>query len=288
MEATREKMGCGEGVGDSVSVSADVESEGKGSAAAMSGFVEVSDVAVSDGVAAASSAVVTTNTLQQDTLPMMPPPEHAPYFSAHGLELRTLVGFAYRGVDLEVARGQVAAVRGRNGSGKTALLLTLAGRMKSTGGTLTVDGFQLPRQRRKVERRVGLGLFAGLNDLQDSLTTAYAVGAEFELYGRNPRREHVTDYLRSWQLEDVANVRVKDLTAEKLAELGIALAFAGEPDAIVVDDIEDQLTMSQSKGLMELLLRAARERNAAIVVGVIERDLAAMAATCVYLEKEGE
>ncbi len=221
-------------------------------------------------------------------LPVMPKPSTQPYMQARGLELKTLSGYAYRGVDLEVGRGQVAALRGRNGSGKTALLLTLAGRMKSTGGTLKVGGFELPRQRRRVERNVGLALFSGLNELQESLTVAYAIGSEFELYGRSPRREHVVPYLREWGLEDVANVRVKDLTAEKLTEVGVALAFAGKPDAIVVDDIEDQLTMSQSSGLMELLLRAARERNVAIVVGVIERDLAAMADTCVYLAKEGE
>ena len=214
--------------------------------------------------------------------------EGAPYISAQGLELKTYAGFAYRDVNVDVHKGEVVAVRGRNGSGKTALLLTLAGRMKQTGGTLTVGGFQLPKERAKAERRVGLGLFKGLNDLQESLTAAYAAGAEFELYGRKPHRDAVIDYLRFWGLGDVVNVRVKDLTSEKLAQLGIALAFAGEPDAVAVDDVEDQLTMSQSEGLMELLMDAARTQGAAVVVGVVERDLASMADACVYLSKEGE
>ena len=188
----------------------------------------------------------------------------APYISARGLGLKTYAGYAYREVDVDVHKGELVAVRGRNGSGKTALLLTLAGRMKQTG------------------------LFSGLNDLQDSLTAAYALGAEFELYGRKPRREAVTDYLRQWQLGDVANVRVKDLTSQKLAQLGIALAFVGEPDAVVVDDVESQLTMSQSEALVDLLLDAARTRNVAVVVGVVERDLAAMADATVYLSKDGE
>ncbi len=95
-------------------------------------------------------------------------------------------------------------------------------------------------------------------------------------------------YLREWGLDDAANVRVKDLTSQKLATLGIALAFAGEPDAVVVDDVEDQLTMAQSASLVKLLREAARLRGAAVVVGVVERDLAAMADACVYLAKEGE
>lgn len=211
-----------------------------------------------------------------------------PYISAHGLGLKTFAGCVFRDVDVDVHKGELVAVRGRNGSGKTALLLTLAGRMKQTSGTLTIGGFELPRQRSKVERHVGLSLFRGLNDLQDSLTAANALGAEFELFGRKPHREAVASYLAQWRLADVANVRVKDLTSEKLTQLGIALAFVGEPDAVMVDDVEDQLTMSQSEGLMALLLDAAHTRNAAIVVGVVERDLASMADATVYLTKEGE
>lgn len=214
--------------------------------------------------------------------------EQEPYIAARGLELKTLAGYAYRGVDIDVSRGELVAVRGRNGSGKTALLLTLAGRMKPTGGSLTVGGYELPRQRAKAEKNVGLGIFAGLNDLQDSLTAAYALGAEFELFGCSPKREQVRAYMRDWGLEDVADVRIKDLTAEKLAQLGIALAFVSEPEAVVIDDVEDQLTMSQSEGLMDLLHRTARERNAAIVVGVVERGLAAMADSKIYLAKGDE
>ncbi|MBC2889086.1 ATP-binding cassette domain-containing protein [Gordonibacter massiliensis (ex Traore et al. 2017)] len=211
-----------------------------------------------------------------------------PYISARGLGLKTFAGYAYHDVDVDVHKGELVAVRGRNGSGKTALLLTLAGRMKQSEGTLTVGGFELPRQRSKVARHVGLSLFKGVNDLQDSLTAASAAGAELELYGRKARHDAVLDYLRAWGLADVATIRVKDLTSEKLTQLGIALAFAGEPDAVVVDDVEDQLTMMQSEGLVNLLLDAARTRGVAIVMGVVERDLAAMADACVYLSKEGE
>ena len=56
----------------------------------------------------------------------------APYISARGLGLKTYAGYAYREVDVDVHKGELVAVRGRNGSGKTALLLTLAGRMKQT------------------------------------------------------------------------------------------------------------------------------------------------------------
>lgn len=111
----------------------------------------------------------------------------APYLSARDLELETYAGFVYRNVDLDVFKGRVTAVRGRNGSGKSALLLTLAGRMKPTGGMLSVGGLELPRERAKAERHVGLGLFKDLNDLPENLSARSAAKAEFDLHGLSAR-----------------------------------------------------------------------------------------------------
>lgn len=133
----------------------------------------------------------------------------------------------------------------------------------------------------------GTARYGGLaGEIYIGLNTA--AKAEFDLYGLSARDGAVEEHLCWWGLGDVARVRVRDLTAEKLARLGIALAFVGDPDAAVVDDVEDQLTLSQSRGLMELLARAARERHAAVAVAVVERDLARMADSCAYLAKEGE
>ncbi|MEG0070386.1 MAG: ATP-binding cassette domain-containing protein [Raoultibacter sp.] len=209
------------------------------------------------------------------------------FLEAHGLGLKTLMGYAYRDIDLLLGPGQILAVRGHNGSGKTALLLTLAGRMSYTEGTLRVGEFQLPRQRGKVQKTVGLGLFEQLNGLQESLKVSYAVGAEFELYGRRPGKGAVLDYLKQWHLFDIAQMLVKDLTAEKRVQLGVALACVGNPQMIVIDDIEDQLTKTQSEEIMATLVDLAHTRKMAIAVGCIERDLATMADGVCYLEKEG-
>ncbi len=207
---------------------------------------------------------------------------------ARGLELKTLMGCPYSGIDLDIEQGKVYAVRGHNGSGKTSLLLTLAGRMAFTKGSLNVLGYDLPKGRRHVQRQIGLGLFEGLNDLQDSLTVSYVVASEFELYGRKVSKEAIKSYLVECDLTDFADTRVNDLTTERRIMLGVALAWVGHPKMIVVDDIEDQLTKDQSQVLMDELLNLAHARNVSIVVGVVERDLAEQADGALYLEKEGE
>lgn len=202
---------------------------------------------------------------------------------AHGLELKTILGCPYSGIDLSIKQGDVFAIRGRNGAGKTALLLTLAGRMKFTGGSLTVLGHELPREANDVQHRVGLALFDGLNDLPETQLVRYAVSAEFELYERTLSKQDVADYLDEWKLSGIGDKRIRELTRDELVHLGGALAWAGHPDIIVVDDIESQLTKDQSTAIMNDFLSLARKRNVTILVGVLERDLAAMADNALYL-----
>ncbi|MBQ9068169.1 MAG: ATP-binding cassette domain-containing protein [Eggerthellaceae bacterium] len=204
---------------------------------------------------------------------------------ANGLTLKNLIGTPYSDVSLEIEQGQVFAIRGRNGSGKTALLLTLVGRMLFTKGTLEILGWSMPLHAGRVRRRVGLAFFEGLNDLSENQTVRNAVAAEFELWGRKAKRKDVAAYLKEWGLEQIADKRITDLNREQFVALGVQLAWVGHPDIIAVDDIESNLTKDQSTALMERLHRMARTRNVTILVGVLERDLAAMADEALYLEE---
>lgn len=210
-----------------------------------------------------------------------------PIISARVLELKNLIGNPYSGVDLDVRQGEVVAIRGRNGSGKSALLLTLAGRMRFTKGSLEVLGYKLPQRINAVQRRTGMAHFEGLNDVDESQRIDSLIAAEFDLYNRRPSKDEVIAYLEEWNLADVARMRVADITEERLVMLYVALAWVGHPHIIVVDDIESQLTKTQSTQIMQKLIDLAHDRNVTVLVGVLERDLAAMADNALYMEKKG-
>lgn len=104
-----------------------------------------------------------------------PSPEPARGGAALAIDARGL-GLTHRGrpvfagLDLRVPAGALLVIRGAAGSGKTALLLTLAGRMRFQHGTLHIAGHRLPAQARAVRHRVALGTVTGVNDLDDALT----------------------------------------------------------------------------------------------------------------------
>ncbi|RBP62532.1 ABC transporter family protein [Brevibacterium sanguinis] len=81
-------------------------------------------------------------------------------------------GDVFADVDLDIPAGSVAIVRGPAGSGKTSLLLSLAGRMKVTRGTGRIGEYDIRRQSRAVRSQVAVGHVAGLTDLEKDFTVA--------------------------------------------------------------------------------------------------------------------
>lgn len=190
------------------------------------------------------------------------------------LGLRTAQGCPYAGMNMTVRKGELTVLRGRDGSGKTALLLTLSGRMAHNLGTLSILGEPMPKRARRVQRRIGLGLIAGVNDLPSNLAVEKIVAAELKGRSLSSKRDDVEAYLRGWGLDGIARMNVGDLPRERLVLLGIALGMVGSPEALAVDDIETGLTARQSERLMGRLSDIAHERETAVIVACADRALA--------------
>lgn len=90
--------------------------------------------------------------------------------SVRGWTMTGKQGDVFSGVDLDVAPGSVAVIRGSGGSGKTSLLLSLAGRMKVSAGEGQVDDLDIRTQSATVRSRVSVGHVAGLTDLEKDFT----------------------------------------------------------------------------------------------------------------------
>src|SRR5690625_3659843 len=81
-------------------------------------------------------------------------------------------GDVFADVDLGVPHGAVAIIRGPAGSGKTSLLLSIAGRMRVSAGEGHVGDLDIRKQARAVRETVSVGHVAGLTDLEDDFTVA--------------------------------------------------------------------------------------------------------------------
>lgn len=210
-----------------------------------------------------------------------------PYIVANDLGLRYPLGHPYMNVNMVVPRNSLLVLRGDHSTGKTPLLLTLAGRMRFNRGTLTVGNYVLPKDHNRLMKVSGMGLFENLNDLEENLKTRTHVRCELEVCGRPHRKQAVQDYLEMWGLGHVTDMITDDLTAKEKVWLGVALGMAKNPEFLVVDDVESNLTNEESLELMNLLADIAHKREIVVAVGVVDPSIVGPADYVYEMESEG-
>jgi ABC-2 type transport system ATP-binding protein len=138
---------------------------------------------------------------------------------------------AVRGIDLEVARGEIFAFLGPNGAGKTTTVEVLEGYRSRTAGTVEVLGEDPGRVDRGWRERIGIVL-------QDSnMHPELSVRESLELfagYYRRPR--HVEDTIALVGLAEKGDERVARLSGGQRRRLDVALALIGDPELLFLDE----------------------------------------------------
>lgn len=148
-------------------------------------------------------------------------------------------GLVFSDVDLRIEPASLTAVTGPGGSGRTAMLLVLSGRMRMLAGWLEVDGLRLPRKARKVRRIVHPARLCPGCELEEWHTIREAI-TERKLVG--PATDKTIDSALSLVGLDIdPRELVGELPDDERLLLSLALTVAGAPGAIVVDDVEKGL-----------------------------------------------
>ncbi|MEV8631203.1 ATP-binding cassette domain-containing protein [Streptosporangium sp. NPDC051023] len=210
---------------------------------------------------------------------------HGVAVRADGLSLSGGHGWVYRDVSAGAGPGSLTAVAGQAGSGRTSLLLTLAGRMKPTGGTLTVGGHRTPRTIRRV---AALGLVDGVNDLEGALSVGEHLRerARGPLWsGRQTARAGTALTLAGLGRSPGDRTLIRDLDREERVRLGIALALLDEPGLLALDNVDAGLgaerrdalwaTLSDLAGLGLTVIAACTESGGPTTLRLPSRRLAA-------------
>jgi ABC-2 type transport system ATP-binding protein len=135
------------------------------------------------------------------------------------------------GVDFEVRYGEVFCLLGPNGAGKTTTLEILEGFRRPTAGTVRVLGLDPAAQAARLRERAGMVL-------QECGFPRQARVAElidlWRTYYPNPRP--LGDLLAVVELTEARNTQVRKLSAGQRRRLDFALALAGDPDLVFLDE----------------------------------------------------
>ncbi len=153
------------------------------------------------------------------------------------------LGAVFQAVDLEAAPGELVAVTGPGRSGRTSLLLAIAGRFPLVAGELLVGGHRLPKEAAAVRRLVAVARALPAVDLDERLRV-HELATERGLLGRRKRAvsdDAVTAALGLVGIDPPRHALVGELHPAERTLLACALAIAEHPAAVVVDDVDDGL-----------------------------------------------
>jgi len=196
-----------------------------------------------------------------------------------------------RGLDLDASRGELVAIIGPNGCGKTTLLRAITGVLPYEG-EIAIDGDSVGELRpAELARRVAVVTQAA------SLPSGFSA-FETAMMGRTPHLR----LLQSEGRRDVAIVRaamertdtwdlrerpVEELSGGERQRVVIARALAQEPQLLLLDEPTSHLDVQHQVDTFALMLELCRERDLAVVAVVHDLTLAAHFADRVALMSAG-
>ena len=139
-----------------------------------------------------------------------------------------------KGVDFEVKRGEIFALLGSNGAGKTTILKILTTLLKQDGGTATVNGFDVVSKPDHVRQSISLtGQFAAVDEI---LTGRENLNMIAKLRHLTNPRQVADDLLNRFGLTDAADRRVSTYSGGMRRRLDIAMSLVGIPQIIFLDE----------------------------------------------------
>jgi phospholipid/cholesterol/gamma-HCH transport system ATP-binding protein len=202
---------------------------------------------------------------------MAKPAEQENAIAVRGLTYQVPEKTVLNSIDLDVARGEVLAVMGMSGGGKTSLLKCLAGLVKPSSGQILIDGEDIvPMPESELDRvRLRLGLVFQYAALFDSLTVYENVAFGLRYHSRLSRSE-IDDIVRK-RLDDVQMEGSEKLYPSQLSggmkkRIGLARALAMEPLVLLYDEPTSGLDPVIARTIDDLILETRARQNVTSVV----------------------
>ena len=171
---------------------------------------------------------------------------------------------ALRDLDMKVEKGSIYGLVGRNGAGKTTLIRIVCGLQRPSAGTYRLWGTRsdspaITGMRRRMSAIVeSPSMYMGLSAIDN-------IRQQYRILGR-PSMDGAEMLLELVGLGDTGRKKAASFSLGMKQRLGIAIALAGDPDLLVLDEPTNGLDPQGIIELRELLLRLNRERQITLLI----------------------
>ena len=165
---------------------------------------------------------------------------------------------------MHVPKDSVYGLIGRNGAGKTTLMRLLTGVQRESGGSYSLFGVDKNSPEIKKERR-RIGAMIESPSIFLDLSAEENLKMHYRILGL-PSFSSIPEILDLVGLSDTGKKKVSSFSFGMKERLGIAMALAGHPDILILDEPINGLDPEAIVEMRELIIRLNREMHMTIIV----------------------
>ncbi|RVV98223.1 LPS export ABC transporter ATP-binding protein [Mesobaculum littorinae] len=186
-----------------------------------------------------------------------------------------------RDVSLDLARGEVVALLGPNGSGKTTCFYSIAGLVSPEGGHVAIDGRDITRLPMYRRAKLGIGYLPQEVSIFRGLTVEQNILAILEIAepDRHKRRQRLEDLLSDFSITHLRQVPAPALSGGERRRTEIARCLAADPKYLLLDEPfagVDPIAVGEIRGLVAQLKTRGigvliTDHNVRETLGIVDR-----------------
>lgn len=185
-------------------------------------------------------------------------------FETNGLSKRYRDFTALNGLNMHIPKGSIYGFVGRNGAGKTTLIRLICGLQEPTSGSFTLYGVK--NTDAKIERaRRRMGAVVESPAVYPDMPAEENLRQQYLVLGM-PSADGIAELLHLVGLDGTGKKKVKNFSLGMRQRLGIAIALAGNPDFLVLDEPVNGLDPQGIIEMRELILKLNREHGITVLI----------------------
>lgn len=171
---------------------------------------------------------------------------------------------ALNGLTMSVPKGAIYGFVGKNGAGKTTLIRLICGLQEPASGGYSLYGIE-NSDKEILKSRRRMGAVVETPSVYQDLTAADNLKEQYRIIGL-PSYDDIPNLLKLVGLENTGNKKAKNFSLGMRQRLGIAIALAGSPDFLVLDEPVNGLDPQGIIEMRELILKLNRERQITVLI----------------------
>lgn len=171
---------------------------------------------------------------------------------------------ALNGLSMHVPKGEIYGFVGKNGAGKTTLIRLICGLQTPTSGDYTLYGIN-STEKAIVKARRRTGAVVETPSIYLEMSAVENLKQQYRALGL-PSYEDIPKLLKKVGLQMTGNKKAKNFSLGMRQRLGIAVALAGNPDFLVLDEPINGLDPQGIVEIRELILKLNREYQITILI----------------------